>query len=62
MLKGGIIKVSANVEEVTVYDINGAILYKGAPQAGVIETGLESGVYVVKATGSNCGKTLKALF
>lgn len=59
VVKGGTIVLNAEAD-VAVYDLNGALLYKGAGKN--IETGLASGVYVVKVSANNETKTVKAVF
>lgn len=61
-LKGGRIILTGEVLNVAVYDVNGHVLFNGAPQGNVIETGLTAGAYIVKATGANGEKVIKAIF
>lgn len=61
-VKGGKIILTGEVENVTVYDANGSVLFNGAPASDVIETGLAAGAYIVKATGANGDKIVKAMF
>ncbi len=52
--------VAANFE---IFDLSGACVYSAKNQSGVVETGLNSGAYVVKATDANGNaSTLKVVF
>lgn len=59
----GVIAVKGEAESVEVYDLAGRCVFSTSAPASTIETGLGSGVYVVKATGKD-GKAivLKAIF
>lgn len=58
----GMIAVAGDATEVRVYDFSGRCLFSAENPAAVVETGLNSGAYVVKATDAS-GKTvtLKAI-
>lgn len=63
VLKGGILQVEGNISELKVYDTSGSIVFSASAPEGYIETGLSSGIYIVKAITSS-GETIskKALF
>ena len=57
------LSVSGKVKEITVYDLSGAAVYFVKSPAGIVSTGLPSGVYVVKAVKDNDeSMVLKVLF
>lgn len=61
-LSGGRLLISGGSSDIEVYDTNGRLLFSAKSATGVIETGLGSGVYVVKAASADSAKALKALF
>lgn len=61
-LKGGRIYVSDTASEVTVYDMNGAIVFRAEPKSTLIQTGLNSGAYIVKVASKDDSKVLKVIF
>lgn len=62
VLKGGRILISGDATDVTVYSLDGQVLYNADVTGTVIETGLGTGAYIVKVNTKNGSKTLKALF
>lgn len=61
-LSGGRLLISGGSSDIDVYDANGRHLFSAKNATGVVETGLGSGVYVVKASSADSAKALKALF
>lgn len=61
-LKGGRLLVTGNATDVTVYDTNGAIVFRSESGSPVIETGLASGAYIVKVNSKDDSKVMKVIF
>lgn len=59
--KGGRIIVDGAVSEISIYDAEGRLVWNGAG-SGAIETGLGSGLYLIRATTAEGTRTVKALF
>ncbi|MCM1005952.1 MAG: hypothetical protein NC402_06635 [Prevotella sp.] len=59
--KGGIVEVSESAQ-VLVYDMQGRLVFSANDVIGAVATGLEDGLYTVKATNASGGKVLKAMF
>lgn len=55
--KGGMIFVAGAPADVTVYDLSGRVVFAADAVEASVATGLNSGVYVIKATAEN-GKTV----
>lgn len=55
--KGGMIFVAGPPADVTVYDLSGRVVFAADAVEASVATGLNSGVYVIKATAEN-GKTV----
>lgn len=55
--KGGMIFVAGAPADVTVYDLSGRVVFAADAVEASVATGLNSGVYVIKATAGN-GKTV----
>lgn len=61
-LKGGIVKVNGIAEELSVYSIDGRIEFEAENVSGEIATGVESGIYMIKATFNGEEIVRKAIF
>jgi len=62
IFKGGLILVEGNAQSVSVYDLNGHLVFSEVSSSGTISTGLTNGIYIVKVTTPNGVKTRKAIF
>ncbi len=62
-LKGGVLLINGEVATINVYDLSGRQVYAADAVDGTINTGLPTGLYVVKATASNgAAVTAKVIF
>lgn len=61
VMKGGVIRLDSPAD-VYVYDMQGRLVYSAKGVDGVLNTGLQKGVYTVKAVSGMQTKTEKALF
>lgn len=57
----GIIEVS-EAAAIEVFDLQGRLVFKANASAGTIDTGLQNGIYTVRASNAAGTKTLKAIF
>lgn len=63
VLPNSSVELSKTVNEINVFDLSGNLLYKKSNVAGVLNTGLSSGVYIIKVTlPDGTEKTRKAMF
>lgn len=60
-LKGGRLVVAGDATDVAVYDLNGRLMFR-TNAAGLINTGLQNGTYIVKVTSKEGVKVLKTNF
>lgn len=61
-LKNGRILIGGHADSLTVFDINGVVVFTTDKPAGIVETGLESGAYIIKASAESGTQTVKAMF
>lgn len=60
---GGVLLISGKVENIEIYSINGSLVYSTVAPASVVETHLQSGVYLVHTTSINgIERTFKVYF
>lgn len=55
--RGGIINVTESVDNVAIYDFSGRKVFEVANPAGTIDTGLNAGMYILRATMADGNKT-----
>lgn len=61
-LKGGRLLICGDATDVTVYDTNGAVVFRTESGSPLIETGLASGAYIVKVNSKDDSKVVKVIF
>lgn len=60
--RGGIVSVQGDAVALSVYDMQGRLVFSLEPASGDVATGLDAGIYTVKAQGASGVKTVKVLF
>lgn len=62
IFKGGRILIEGNAQSISVYDLNGRMVYSDGVTSGTICTGLDNGTYIIKATTPDGVRIRKAIF
>lgn len=60
--RGGTIIINAAVSHLEIFDLEGRSVYSAIPTADVVETGISSGIYILKAETPKGVRTLKIRF